>query len=752
MLMAATVVPAFAQQSAPATQILEKMVAPAQTPAATPEQRAAVFSSMAVLPADLQDFFTFTDIAGNMTRLAGSGAFPDLEVDDLPSEMLALDGATFASHSGNAASYKALARVIAAYCTAGQTEALAGSWARQAAEAAAVTIRDTVVQYNKAQVDKAIAAMSEVKIHPIYGVLTCKPGNEGMLQEWCAAAVGNVQSDLEEGDGFEPVDDLNGFSGVKVDLSKAIDTDEDLPAEYLERVKDNPEYILGNAAEKEVAKRTIYVLFKQQGNALIAVICEDPSEIKLAANPAESVLATDIVAEADANLGKGMIALGHFSPTLLATSGTFSPANVEGLGDAMSGIFTALGSKDAANKAAYDKAAAGVKTAVAQLSPILAQATRPVTMQAWCDSDLHFQFSGDAQGVTYTPSPLRNIEKMAAPNTALYCAITPCTGGPALPSLPKLMDAALDISRGVNLTHANQQTSANATLDQIEAVMPEAKEAIASIGTIIDGLDGNIAFVCDSAVAPVPVLFGSAPGKTASVPRLAWSFGVSDRSKLSQGWDNLVAASGKLIGKLGGNPDSVGMLPIAPSTEGDVTHYSVIMPFFNKDTFVPTLAVSDSGLVAGTSTTLNTELIQPATTSANFAGGVFMLRFEPLAAMLDSLGDALAEETPAKGASGARRAQAQVVTAEGEQVVVEIDEDDDEVEVEYEDDYDEDADYDEDYDYEDVAPKSPQQRRSENLKEAAEFFRDCNRVVEGIYATSTTENGHSVLRVDVKLR
>ncbi len=739
MLMAATVVPAFAQQPAlPATQELVQMAAPAQAPTATPEQRAAVFSSLALLPADLGDFITLADIAGTVTRFAGSGTVPDMAVEDVPSEILALDSVTFASVKANATSYKAVSCIMASLYTMEMTEGIARRWARMANEAAASVIRDSAVQSNANQLNAAVNAMPQVKFHPAYGVVTCKPGNEGLLQEWYAEAVREIQSEVGDEPGFEAVE-INGFVGVKMELGKLIDPDEELPAEYLEYVKDDPDYLIGQAAKKEAAKRTLYVMLKQEGTALIGVVCEDPAEIKLAASPAESAVATDMVAEADANLNKGMIALVRYSNPLMRVNGMLSPENVNGVSDAVVNIFSALGEKDAANKAAYDKAGAGIKTVVSQLTPWLDQGSQPATMQCWCDEDLHFQFAYDARGMEFTPAPMRHADKLDAPTTIAYSSSSPYTGGPAAPSLPELMDAALDIAQGFHLTlPAEEKAGADQGMQRVKAVMPELKDLAAALATIGEGLDGNCAFVLDSAPGALPPLCGAQPGKTASVPRMALSFGVSDRSKLSTGWDGVLAAAGKMVAKFGGDPESVGMLPIVPAQKGEVTNYSVSLPFFNKG-FIPTLAVSDSSLVAGTSMTLNDELTQTATGGTEFAGSVFMFRLAPLAATLGSLADALDEQPKDQGGA------AVVVEAAPQPAVVavEVEEDGDDYDEDYEEDYE---------DYEVVAPRSQQQRASDALREAAAGIKECAGVVEAIQTTITTENGKAVIRCDVKLK
>ncbi len=727
ILMAATTVPAFAQQPAlPATQELAKMVAPAQLPAATPEQRAAVLSSLAVLPADVDSFFTITNIGGNVSRLANSGVIPTMRPYEIPNEVLALDGAALASSAANGESIAALSDILASVYTSIYTDALAGEWTRAASDQAADVIDETARRHVVAAMNAAVAKLPALRIHPTYGVITCKPGNEGMLQEWYAVALNKLQSGVGRSKGHGAVNDLNGFSGVKIDLSQNIDTTEP-SGEYLEYVKDEPSFILGQAIRKEAATRTIYILLRQQGNALIAVVCEDPSEVKLAASPAESVLASALITEADANLNSGMIALGQLGTALVSDKGT--PATIKGLGNAFGSIFTALGAKDSANKAVYDKAAAGVHTIASQLTACCRSASQPALMQCWCDKDIHFQLSGDAMGSSFTPAPLRHADKADAPGTILYAATTPIQSKAVWPSLPVIMDAALDITQGYSLTlPTRKRAKLSNGMAIVNEFIPEAKEMMHSIGTVCEGLDGSAAFVIDSSVAPMAPAF-KLNNKTAAMPRVAASFGVSDRSKLGEGWDGIVSTSGKIIEKLGGDPASVGMLPIVPSKAGEVTSYTLSLPYFNAD-FVPTLAVSNSSLVVGSSQNLNQELASAATGTTDFAGAVFIFRPEPLADTLASLADALEEEKP---------------VAPPTPIVVEDDDDDEEGDYDYEDDYEE---YYDEEDYYSYQPRST----SDELRDVAEGLKECSQVVEAIYGTVSESNGRSTIRVDVKLR
>ncbi len=709
LLMAATVAPLSAQEPPP--------VAPAEPTVAAPspaDQRAAKLGALALLPKDAADFVVLADVGGNVARLAGGCCPCDASSGGVPAELLAIDNIALANTAASAPSLAAAAQFASSMCGAGMAAGTVDGWIEVASGAALEALRQ--VGDPRACEEKLIADVKafipSVKVAPQYAVVTCKPGGENVLEKMFNQAVqrladeaGKHENSLEKVEG-------NGFTGVKLDFAKALEEENDVTP----------------ALREALAGRAVYVLLRLQGNALIGVICENPEEISLASTPADSMLATDAVAEADPVLAKDLLGLLRVSPELQALGNApSSSAAVRAFASVISSVFNQLAEKDAAHQAAYAKAAAGVNALAAQYAAFMPASSQPATLQLWCDKGLHAVFSCDALGSSYKPAPLKHAAMADAPDTFVYAESTPCSwGATQLPSFEVVLTSLLDVAQGVAETlDASGREESLSYCKGIAQFLPELCAFSSAAGTVGSGLDGSWTVVMDSSQGHMPAVFGGGAEATVSFPRLSVAAGVSDRSKLGDGWNAFVKAAGQVIGKLGGDPASVGMLPIVPANVGAATTYKVALPFFTPD-FVPSLAVSDDTLAIGTSDRLNAQLATAASGTTPFAGTLCSIRFAPLAKCLGSLADAMAPETP-PAAEPDPRAVAEAVLREQ--------------------DGDDDGD-----DFDAVAPEPPMKASAEELRTLANDVAELSKTVEGVSCTCTIENGKFVIKADVKLK
>ncbi len=621
------------------------------------EKRAEVLSALALLPADVTDFATLTHIGDTLRRVVESGQLDGLTLDELSPELLALDSAALAT-TATPETYALLSKAIdALYITALGGE-WGKEWAREATPAAAPIITRELVEAAPTAAGvpggKPDASWQSFRVPASYAVITAKAGQEEMITRLCAEALSNLQKNTEPG--VTPVNDANGFSGICIDLAARHQAAE-LPANAPEALM---EAFMGIASN-----RKLYVLVRQQGAAFILALCEDPAELKLAASPAESVLLNDTLAPFDANLDKDFIAAVHAGKELTTLQQTSGASSLLKLVPYVGKVFSGLASSDAANKAAFDKAAAATELLGKAAGQFFRPADSPTTLQLWYDEDLHMEASFDAQGAIYEEGQLRLADMGAAPSTALYAEATPVRSGFALPGLPELAEAAIDLVHGFALTQeGSDMAELNMSLAAAQAFMPELRELSAACNTIGSGLDGHSALVIDSTPASLPALLG-APGQgTVEVPRLGLYVGVSERSMLSQGWDALLTTAGKILTKTGSDPSVIAMLPIVPSQVGSATSYSIALPFFTPD-FVPNLTLNDKGMALGTSSKLNARMLESATGTAPFAGALFSLRFAPIADCLGSLAGADSPSGIAELATAAASAEAIAGVLEG---------------------------------------------------------------------------------------
>ncbi len=724
LTLAASVAPLYAQQPAsPAAELFTAMAAPASpAAAATAEQRAQVFNALALLPQDIASFAVLTNVSGNLQALAESRAFPEFDAGDIPAELRALDNMALAGATATPATYALLEHALVSLNSVGSSVALAEDWAGSAREGLGDAIIEELLLRADASAALPEGATEGVRIPVSYAIITSAPGEEAVLQEAAELLLSGLHDDCRPG--VSGVDNANGFSGIRVELTETFRSElEDATKDMAPRRK----------AEllEELAKHPLYILVRRQGNALILALCEDPQELKLAATPSDSLLATDKLAACDANLGKRMLAAARVSPELASISNKVNAQPTFSLASGVSAVFSRLAEQEPANKEAYGKAAAAVTFLSAELQKLTRPVTQPTTVQLWSDSNLHLTATSDALGCSYEPGKLRLAAMAAAPKTSLYAESTPMKLGLTPPDGQALLDAAFALAEGVALTlNGEEQAQSAAAITMGKAFLPELQCMAAASSTICSGLDGQVAFIMDSAMATLPAVGGAQPGTQAEAPRFALYAGVTDRSKLGSGWESLLACAGQAAQKLGVPAELVSMLPISSRQEGAAMSYSLSLPFFTQDA-VPGVAVTDSGLTLGSSVNLTTQVANSATGTTPFAGAAFALRFEPLSKTLRSLATALDHD--AQEAEPASNCDVRLEKENGRPAAV-IPGTNGPTSIFL------------------CSRTADREDAAEQLSTAAAIFEFASTIADGLYGTATTENGLHTLHVEIKLK
>lgn len=229
---------------------------------------------------------------------------------------------------------------------------------------------------------KLAAAVKKIdKVGPVYAVLS-------MDSQYNADLAASYDQVLQEFKGSESVEyvEINGFKGIKL-TAQIPDSDEEL---------------------KELAAalngRSIYILSKLVGDTLVIGLAENPEDIRPAATPAESILATDKLAKGDKALGQR------------SYLSCYSGANLVNTLNEMNKIGPMRDSLWQTIQATYLKrlkpetAAActrGVEMVMAELKKLdKSQAAKhPAFAHLWQDdSAIHFELEGDACGYSYEPA------------------------------------------------------------------------------------------------------------------------------------------------------------------------------------------------------------------------------------------------------------------------------------------------------------------------------------------------------------
>ena len=727
MLMAATVAaPLSAQQPAEVYTTLTT----ATTANATAEQRAAAMPALAALPADCEACYAITNIPGVLANLHKLGVISQEDMLSMPDEVKALNSFAIGMGNGGAATINAVIRL---YNCLSATDML------PVLNTVPMTAAEEYASILKQEYDKAVASvnseitavLSSVKLAPIYTVLAVNSGYEGMLEEWYNL----LQETLNEApaeEGFEIVS-VNGYNGIKFTLSKedAEPTEWDSEAEA--------------AIKQALSERSIYVLFKLEGTKIISVVCENTDELKTVTSVQESILGTDKLAKLDDKLNMGITVLSYSSPAFTNAYNSETHGDLLKVAQTVENMFTALAAKGDANSATFAAASKASNTIINAWNTLTVHTMdRPcVGALSWGNGVIDIDMYCDNCGFTYAPAKLSLLNKAADPNTIFYLESSYLKGY-NLPTTEAMLDAGLAVIDGVVATATPEtQASATASLAMAKAFLPELKQAVQAVSTIGSGLDNTCAVIVDKN-ATLPTLLGGKDGNTTAFPRVAFYSGVSDRAKLSEGWDSLLDVAGNVAKKAGQNPDLVNMLPIVPKMVGKATSYSVSMPWFTEN-LVPNLTVSDTAFVVGSSAKLNAELAETATGTVDVNGCVCTLKFAPLASMLRSIADDLTAQAEAQAPAEEETA---VEEEEETPVVVISDEEEEEWDEEYvdEDDFDEEEIY--SYHYRN---QSPAQERAENFEDAAEALETVAEYADSLNFTYTTDEEELRIHIQVKL-
>ncbi len=743
MLMAATVAPIYAQQpSDTAAQVYTSLATPIPATTATPAQRAAAYPALALIPANVEALFTMNNIGG-LARTIG-----EMEGDTAPDELLRLQSIALAASEGTVNSVKALEPWISK-STLEDTPALS-LWEDTAADPAKSIISRLVKSYKDSVSKAALEGMSSVKLPPLYAVLTTEAGNEGMLQEWLNTAVSAMQEDIDPTDENEmraPYE-ANGLAGISFKLRGREFVRPDYDFDYETGQVTRKELTeTQKAISAELDKRTVYVLLRREGNALQAVVCENPAEIVLPTKPEDSVLGTAKTAAADANLGKSPAALVWAAPGVSAVYNKIQFAPYLDWTGIVENTFRELASTDAARATVWTAAADSTALLVSTATRLCIPAgNSPDFIQIWQDNGcIELEYKTSIQeGMSYKPGKLTLTALADKPGNILYAESTMPDYG-TIPGCQQVLDAVLCVVDGYVATlpaDAQQQTTAQ--ISMAKGFLPDLKALFSAMGTISDGMGNSMAITIDSA-GSLPVTLGGSPGNTAAIPRICFYTGVTDRSKLSEGWEAIVKTAGEVAAKLGQDPAVVNMLPIVPTTLDKATSYSVAMPWFTPD-MVPNLTVSDTAFTIGTSSNYNAEIAQAATGSTPFAGGVFSIRFAPLATTARGIANELAKAAEADKAPLTLGVEDEAeVDNEVEDDVIAVAAADEDSE-----DYIEEDDYEEEdrFVYHEPSPAEQKANQADDIADACEAIA---KYVDRIDGVGTVKDGTSTTRLRIKL-
>ena len=369
LIAATAALPLGAQATAPAAP------AAVTAPAADSllQQRAAAHPALAAIPADAEFVLSIDNIGTAAEGLAKLGLLDasDVELARQPKGISLALSPQFVSQ---------FADLIPLYA---DFNAMSIQLAKDISAGSDTVEMESQVEAIQSQITgKLAAAVKKIdKVGPVYAVLS-------MDSQYNADLAASYDQVLQEFKGSESVEyvEINGLKGFKL-TAQIPDSDEEL---------------------KELAAalngRSIYILSKLVGDTLVIGLAENPEDIRPAATPAESILATDKLAKGDKALGQRSYLSCYSGANLVNTL-----MKMNKIGPTLDGLWQAI-------QATYLKqlkpetaaaCARGVEMVMAELKKLDKRpaAKHPAFAHLWQDdSAIHFELEEDACGYSYEPA------------------------------------------------------------------------------------------------------------------------------------------------------------------------------------------------------------------------------------------------------------------------------------------------------------------------------------------------------------
>lgn len=718
MMLAATAAPIYAQVSEETSaHIYSNMIGTVSAATASVNERAAAYPALAYIPADAEMVITLNHAGPGLAAIAALTG----NTGQIPPGLDSVDGISLAFGKGLGTALSC-ASDIYTYAAIERADGISdcmrffNDWGRMAATPANSVIRNLSATYIRQVMALAVNGVGTVKLPPMYAVISTN-GTSATPAQWKQQILAVLTDNINASnpDDTREAYSTNGFDGIKLTI----------PGNQVIRPSRN-ESEIQKALRTAIDGRTIYVMVKQEGTDLIAIVCENAQDIQLPAAPAQSILGTNKLSEADAYLQNNPILLAYSAPGISAIVNRLQVNPLLGMGTLLSDIFGELSRTPGQNQGTMSAAAAGasvITNTVANLCKNKGAASDMALV--WFDnSALEIQVTASNSTFQYTPGRLALTSLPDRPETVLYCESSPWVR-PNMPTTMQLVDSVVNVLDGFIATlPQHKQDAAARELAQARQFLPDLKALIGAGETICSGLGNSYALTIDNA-GSFPTVLDGKPGNTHAFPRIAFYAGVTDRSKLGEGWEQLLTVAGNVAAKFGSDPSVVRMLPIVPTTTGSTTSYSVALPWFSTD-FVPNVTVSDTGFAMGSSSAYNANIISSATGTMEFSGAVATLNMRALAATARGTANAMREAAGPQTPTGPARRNARRVKGGSSYIP--------------EDDY--------------ASPRparSAATRRAQEAAEIAQALETAALYVRRVDATTTSENGSVTTRIRVKL-
>lgn len=392
------------------------------------------------------------------------------------------------------------------------------------------------------------------------------------------------------------------------------------------------------------ADRSVHLLYCRRGNLSLWVLTENPEEIRLPNDAADSLLATDIAAPADEQEDQipHLIARLDAAPLrILAVrlrehglriteqlhKRLFGPDNIGTV------VGDTAGDTNRETDGEQESPGKSFSALIARCAPSsdpFQRITAPLTLSLRYDvvtSTLHLQASGDACGLSFEPEPLYLTHSASDPNVIFSAESAPAT----LTSLPgndaigEILEHCIAhaLTRGTGQQKANTNRMDEGAGEHVSTLysllQPSLRQAGRALRTVQQGLNAHGGLIVREQADSKLSVSLHAP--------------VSNREQVRRGWDELMDAVDSSVTAVGMHPDVINMLPVAVQ-EGPrgSTSYRLLLPV-SLPGFSPGILISDTDLLLGSNAEADRQLLEHKTSSHPLPGAVFHLNVRAAVAL-----------------------------------------------------------------------------------------------------------------------
>lgn len=577
-----------------AAAVYRSLAAPPAKAQADATFRAETYPAMAYLPTDVAAFIALAQFSGKAAALMATpivkgGADSEAPLPgpfDNPENAELINSFALGTDGGNVSTFSAMLPIYTYLASRKEGRELAEAWSAGASEDYAQTIRKARFTLSRSEALAAVPKVKAAVFKPVYAVVTVdfkSRGKLNALMNECIAAA--------KGPGAESVSQ-NGYKGWKYSAD-ALMTDMETADPIGKQVK---------AAAKS---KTIYHLYKVQGNALVMVICENPADCKPATDARHSVLSTDKMKFCDYAIRREGLGIVYVSPEFVNVFTGYSNTGVNIIGGFASNVFSALSKEHPEQAALFNSASRGAQSLAGWLRSLFpGKSTKPFTITAWKmpSGASRIRIQHDACGASYAAGTLSLARVGGSSKTIFYTESTPYTPAKAF-AAPDLLTHAAHVYAAVESTTAEGDSAAVQLSQRMQSTMTALKNVGKSFGKSSAWVVFNVK--------------GS--------PQLSYYSTYSDIKGLTKSAERLATSAGTLFG--------VNMKRMYKVHKGKkATSITFNLPQ-ELPLGKPNILMTGDRITIGSTAALNNLVLKSASGKVPFTGAVYSIRPAALAPM-----------------------------------------------------------------------------------------------------------------------